>query len=84
MLLSFALILIMGVIEIFNFSSLITEKVEHKQQEYLNVKKGGEKQVSSAVVNFVYFSLAAVSIVLSILSFKLVKGVEKVNRKNEK
>lgn len=81
MLLCFALIIIMGIVEIFNLSSLITEKIEQKQQEYLNVKKSAEKVVSTTVINFIYISCAAVSILLSIISYKLVIGVEKVKTK---
>lgn len=81
MLLCFALIIIMGIVELFNLSSLINEKIEQKQQEYLNVKRSAEKVVSTAVMNFIYVSCAAVSILLSIISYKLVIGVEKVETK---
>jgi energy-coupling factor transporter transmembrane protein EcfT len=78
MLLCFALIIVMGIVEAFNLSSLMNDKLEQQQQEFLNVKKGAEEAVSRAMVNFVYVSGAALAILLTIMSYKLVKGVEKV------
>jgi hypothetical protein len=77
MLFSFAFIIIMALFEIFNLKSLMNEKTE--QKKYLNIKKGEEKENSLVAMNFVCVSFAAVSIILSIMSFKLVKGVEMVN-----
>jgi hypothetical protein len=84
MLLCFSLIIVAGIVEAFNLSSLINEKLEQNHQEFLNVKKGTEQAVSRVVVNFVYISGAALAIVLSIISYKLVIGVEKVENKEKK
>lgn len=78
MLLCFALVIIMGIVEIFNLSSTGNEKLEQTQQQYLNVKRGTEKVVSTGVMNFILVSGAAVSIILSVMSYKLVIGIEKV------
>lgn len=78
MLLSLSLIIVMGIVEAFNLSSLINDKVEQRRQEFLNVTQGAENAVSRALINFIYISCAAVAVLLSVMSYKLVIGVEKV------